>query len=157
MPLQGDRAQRMSQLIDLLWDEMRDTGVSWIGFYLDQPDEPDDRRLVLGPCRNKPACSPIGIHGACGQALTTRQVRMIHNVAELGENYIACDPRDRSELVLPLYDDRGECWGVLDVDSWEVGSFDESDAVQLNAVLAAAGLTTASQNDSIPGVIRDAV
>ncbi|HRP62447.1 MAG TPA: GAF domain-containing protein [Phycisphaerales bacterium] len=147
MPLQGNRAQRMARLIDLLWDHLRDTDVSWIGFYLDQPGEMDDRRLVLGPCRDKPACSPIGMHGACGQALSSRQVRVIHDVAELGENYIACDPRDRSELVLPLFDERGKCWGVLDVDSWEVGSFDESDAAQLNAVLVAAQLTT---NDSVP-------
>jgi putative methionine-R-sulfoxide reductase with GAF domain len=31
-------------------------------------------------------------------------------------------------------------WGVLDVDSWEVGAFDTSDDVGLRAILAAAEL-----------------
>ena len=102
--------------------------------------EPDDRRLVLGPCRDKPACSPIGLHGACGQALLSRRTLIVRDVADLGSGYIACDPRDRSEIVVPLIDSTDRCWGVLDLDSWEVGSFSDDDERGLKLVLHAAGL-----------------
>ncbi len=137
----GPREDRMHAVVDALWEAFAVEGVSWVGFYVDHLDQPDDRRLVLGPCRDKPACSPVGMHGACGQALIAREVLIVRDVAELGEAYITCDPRDRSEIVVPLIDERGTCWGVLDIDSWEVGAFDEADARGLIDVLVAAGLT----------------
>jgi putative methionine-R-sulfoxide reductase with GAF domain len=100
----------MRIVVDALWEAFHDHGVSWVGFYLDQPDASDERRLVLGPCRDKPACSPIGLHGVCGQALTSRQTRIVEDVATLGPNYIACDPRDRSEIVIPLQRQAGLIW-----------------------------------------------
>lgn len=139
----GTREQRMQRVVDLLWDGLRNTGVSWIGFYIDQPDQSDDRRMVLGPRHDRPACSPIGLHGVCGQSLVSRQIRIVDDVADLGPNYIACDPRDRSEIVVPLIDEAGVCWGVLDADSFEAGAFTETDAEGLRAVLVAASLTQA--------------
>jgi L-methionine (R)-S-oxide reductase len=136
----GDRDDRMAALVDTLWDVLAPAGVSWVGFYIDGPGEPDDRRLVLGPCRDKPACSPIGLHGACGQALLAGETLVVRDVADLGPGYIACDPRDRSEIVVPLLDAEGRAWGVLDLDSFDVGAFDETDAAGLDRVLQAAGL-----------------
>jgi putative methionine-R-sulfoxide reductase with GAF domain len=138
----GEREARMKTVVDALWHSFGNhQPMSWVGFYLDQPDQPDESRMVLGPCRDMPACSPIGLHGVCGQALVSRQVTIVHDVNDLGEAYIACDPRDRSEIVLPLFTDEGRCWGVLDVDSWQVGAFNEDDAEGLRKVLLAAGLT----------------
>jgi putative methionine-R-sulfoxide reductase with GAF domain len=138
----GSRDDRMTAVVDALWRAFGNhQPISWVGFYLDQPDQPEEMRLVLGPHRDKPACSPIGLHGVCGQALTEREVKIIRDVNELGEHYIACDPRDRSEIVLPLFDGAGICWGVLDDDSWEVGALSDDDARGLRAVLLTAGLT----------------
>ena len=137
----GSRDRSMREVVDRLWTSFHNLGYSWVGFYLDQPDEPDDCRLLLGPCRDKPACSPIGLQGVCGQALCSMEPCIVKDVKELGENYIACNPRDRSEIVIPCLDDDGTCWGVLDVDSWEIGAFDESDERGLLTVLKAAGLT----------------
>lgn len=133
---EGDRSARMQAVVDVLWEGLKDSGVSWVGFYVHEGGD----ELVLGPRRNKPACSPIGLHGACGQAFTRREPLVVRDVRALGENYIACDPRDRSEVVLPLIDARGTCWGVLDLDSHEVGAFDEGDVRGLRQVLTAAGL-----------------
>ena len=130
----------MQRVVDLLWEALHEQDVSWIGFYLDQPDQADDRRLVLGPCRDRPACSPIGLHGVCGASLRSRQTQVVHDVADLGPDYIACDPRDASEIVIPLSDSADVCWGVLDVDSWKTGAFSEADDVGLRSVLAAARL-----------------
>lgn len=140
VPTGLNREAAMRAVADLLWDALHATGVSWVGFYLDRAGEPDDCRMGLGACRDKPACSPIGLHGVCGQGLTSMRTRIVRDVKDLGEHYIACDPRDRSEIVIPLIDADGRCWGVLDVDSWEVGAFDESDEAGLRSVLRAAGL-----------------
>ena len=139
------RDERMRLVVDALWNALHDKGVSWVGFYIDQLGAADGERMILGPRRDKPACSPIGLHGACGQALVSGKVLIVRDVADLGPNYIACDPRDRSEIVIPLIDQSGDgggegCWGVLDVDSWDVGAFDERDAEGLISVLRAAGL-----------------
>jgi putative methionine-R-sulfoxide reductase with GAF domain len=120
----GTRERRMRIVADQLWDALCKAGVSWIGFYLDQPGQPDDRRLILGPHRDKPACSPIGLHGVCGKALLTGQIQIVRDVNELGPSYIACDPRARSEIVIPLIDPQGSsmsdsmprAWGVLDAE-----------------------------------------
>jgi len=133
----GDREQRMQTVVDALWTALRDTRVSWVGFYLHEGGE----GLVLGPRRDKPACSPIGMHGACGQAFRARTPLVVRDVRELGANYVACDPRDQSELVIPCLDADGRCWGVLDLDSHAVGSFDNLDVAGLQLVLRAAGLT----------------
>jgi len=133
----ADRDQRMQSFVDSLWEPLRASGVSWIGFYLRDSGE----QLVLGPRRDKPACSPIGLHGACGGAFLSRRPLLVRDVAELGEDYIACDPLDRSEVVVPLFDEDRTCWGVLDLDSHEVGAFDEMDVDGLGLLLLKAGLT----------------
>ena len=133
----SSRVERMTRVVDLLWEALQPTGVSWLGFYLHQ-GKPE---LILGPRRDKPACSPIGLQGVCGQAFTLRRAMVVRDVNELGSNYIACDPRDRSEVVVPCLSADGTCWGVLDLDSHEVGAFDDPDAEGLACVLRAAGLT----------------
>lgn len=137
----GDRGSRMAQTVDALWGALEPTGVSWVGFYLKEAGRDE---MVLGPRRDKPACSPIGLHGACGLAWRTGEAVVVTDVANLGAGYIACDPRDRSELVLPLFDQDGSCWGVLDADSYDVGAFDERDARSLLDLMEWAGLSSRS-------------
>jgi putative methionine-R-sulfoxide reductase with GAF domain len=134
------RERRMRIIVDAVWDSLHDKGVSWVGFYVDHPHLPDDQRLILVACRNKPACSPIGLHGVCGQVLRSGKTMIVRDPADLGPNYIACDPRDRAEVAIPLIDEKGKVWGVFDVDSWEVGAFEERDAAGFSDVLRAAGL-----------------
>jgi putative methionine-R-sulfoxide reductase with GAF domain len=136
----GTSAVRMTMVADRLWEHRDTLALSWVGFYLDHPGEPDDRRLVLGPHRDRPACSPIGMHGVCGQAIAARRARIVEDVETLGDAYVACDPNDRAELVVPLIDELGVAWGVLDLDSTQVAAFDESDAAGLERVLRTAGL-----------------
>ena len=133
----------MLAFVESWWRDVRCEGgpMSWAGFYLDRPGEPDDARLVLGPRLPKPACSPIGMHGACGQALRSARSLVVVDVADLGAGYVACDPRDRSELVVPCLEADGSAWGVFDVDSHAVGAFGVSDADFCQRCLHAAGLS----------------
>lgn len=135
---------RLQPLSDLLWDALSPRGLSWGGFYLIDASVPLDRlrregAMLLAARRDKPACSPIGLHGVCGQGFLEEATRLVEDVALLGAGYIACDPRDRSELVLPIYRN-GVCWGVLDLDSHEVACFGATDIRGLEKVLRAAEL-----------------
>ncbi len=140
----GTALEVMQRVVDRLWDQFGGSGpgrgYSWVGFYTLDRENPD--QLILGPRRDKPACSPIGLHGACGRCLLARRGLVVTDVARLGTGYIACDPRDRSEVVVPLLYPDGSAWGVLDVDSHEVGAFDTADAVCLMRLLRYTGLST---------------
>jgi putative methionine-R-sulfoxide reductase with GAF domain len=138
----GSREACMQRVVDALWDELSGKGASWVGFYLKDPNADE---MTLGPRRDKPACSPIGLHGACGRCYISRRALIVTDVANLRTGYIACDPRDRSEAVIPLFEaDRQTCWGVLDVDSFDIGAFSERDVEGMLSVLIAAGLTPPS-------------
>jgi putative methionine-R-sulfoxide reductase with GAF domain len=121
-------------------------GVSWIGFYIKTPGKDE---MILGPRRDKPACSPIGLHGMCGRSWLERRPIIVHDVATLGKDYIACDPKDRSELVIPLFEADGTCYGVLDSDSYDVGSFETSDVVGLTHAVEHTGLSARQEQREI--------
>ncbi|MCC5823578.1 MAG: GAF domain-containing protein [Phycisphaerales bacterium] len=134
----GDRQRRMREAADTLWRFLKDHAVSWVGFYT-KADDADE--MILGPARDKPACSPIGLHGACGQALLKKRPLIVNDVRNLGMNYVACDPRDLAELVIPLFDETGRCYGVLDLDSFERSAFSEHDLINLRRLMESTGIS----------------
>lgn len=139
VPPGADRHTRMQAFVHASWEALASTGVSWLGFY--ELDPSDSSQLLLAAREPKPACSPIGLHGACGQCLVAAKPLVVRDVADLGAGYIACDPRDRSEVVVPCLEAPGRAWGVLDLDSHDLASFSESDAEALAALLRMAGLS----------------
>lgn len=134
----SERERVMREVIDSLWDVTGRHGVSWIGFYLRVPGRDE---MVLGPRRDKPACSPIGLQGMCGRCMLERKPILVDDVRTLGSNYIACDPRDMSEAVVPLIGPDGSCDAVLDADSYEFSAFTGHDIDHLSAILLRAGLS----------------
>ena len=135
------REERMRAVVDAAWDLLGSRGVSWLGFYLKDPRQ---EQMILGPRRDKPACSPIGLYGMCGRAWYEGKAFVVRDVSTLGASYIACDPRDKSELVIPLFETDRSCYGVLDLDSYDVGSFETADVIGLNTLLQHAGLSDAA-------------
>lgn len=128
----------MQICVDAVWDAYAPMGVSWVGFY-EKTEGAEEMTLAVR--RDKPACSPIGLHGACGRGWSTKRMLVVTDVAHLGEGYIACDPRDRAEVVVPMLNEDGSCWGVLDVDSFDVNAFDADDARGLWKLCLHLGLT----------------
>ncbi|SDI78592.1 GAF domain-containing protein [Natribacillus halophilus] len=100
---------------------------NWVGFYLYKEGE-----LVLGPFQGLPACIriPIG-QGVCGTAAETRETQVVENVHEF-PGHIACDAASQSEVVVPIVID-GELFGVLDIDSPDIGRFTEEEGKWLKA------------------------
>lgn len=107
----------------LLWQEMED--INWVGFY-----KMTEGVLVLGPFQGKPACIEIPMgRGVCGTAVAQDQVQLVYDVHQF-PGHIACDCASNSEIVLPIHVN-GEIWGVLDIDSPEIGRFTEEDKAGL--------------------------
>ncbi|NQT24878.1 GAF domain-containing protein, partial [candidate division KSB1 bacterium] len=48
--------------------------------------------------------------------------------------HVACDPKTKSEIVVPLFDPNGNIRGVLDIDSDELAMFDEIDREYLEQI-----------------------
>jgi putative methionine-R-sulfoxide reductase with GAF domain len=137
VPDSGTREERMRAVVDALWARFAGDGYSWVGFYTESGGD----EMILGPRRDKPACSPIGVHGMCGLAWRERRGVLVHDVRLLGEHYVACDPKDMAEVVVPMLDADGSCWGVLDVDSFDVGAFAAGDVLGLARLAERAGLS----------------
>ena len=100
----------------------------WTGFYLVKNNE-----LVLGPFQGPIACTRIGFgKGVCGTSWKEKKAIIVADVNKF-EGHIACSPYSNSEIVIPLIDNE-EVWGVLDIDSSELDTFDEIDKKYLTAV-----------------------
>jgi len=127
-----DRGRLLHDIVDALWDVFGGGVYSWCGFYF-----PDARgkELTLGPHRDKPACSPIGFHGVCGRAASSKTTQIVPDVKALGAAHIECDPENRSEIAIPVFDEKGEVFAVLDVDSRQVGAFDDEDRRWLEKIV----------------------
>lgn len=105
-------------------------GLNWAGFYLMRGDE-----LVLGPFQGQPACVRIKPgRGVCGTAAEQQATQVVEDV-EAFPGHIACDPRSRSEIVVPVVVS-GRTVAVLDLDSSRLANFDEHDREGLEALVS---------------------
>jgi len=104
----------------------------WTGFYVVDPLKP--RELVVGPYQGTLGCLriPFG-KGVCGTSAEKGETVIVKDVHEF-PGHIACDSRSNSEIVVPVYTPDGTLAAVLDVDSTEIGSFDEDDKAGLEAI-----------------------
>jgi GAF domain-containing protein len=105
-------------------------GFFWVGFYLVKDDE-----LVLGPFQGPVACTRISKgRGVCGTSWAKARTIIVPDVEKF-PGHIACSSISKSEIVVPLFKNN-EVWGVLDVDSDQYNSFDETDAQFLQEIVA---------------------
>ena len=92
--------------------------------------------LRVGPYQGTLGCLEIQFgRGVCGTAAAERRTVVVRDV-EAFPGHIACDGRSRSEIVVPVYDAKGQLIAVLDVDSAEPAAFDEEDARALEQVVS---------------------
>ena len=104
-------------------------GFWWTGFYRVTGNE-----LVLGPFQGPLACTRIAYgRGVCGTAWKERRTIVVPDV-EAFPGHIACSSASRSEIVVPVFQN-GEIIAVLDIDSDQLGTFDETDKVYLEQLV----------------------
>lgn len=103
----------------------------WVGFYLVK-----DGELVLGPFQGPVACTRIKKgKGVCGAAWATNATQLVPDV-EAFPGHIACSSQTKSEIVVPVRDEQGEVWAVLDVDSDQADDFSDVDRDALEQLAA---------------------
>lgn len=104
-------------------------GFWWTGFYRVEGEE-----LVLGPFQGPMACTRIKKgRGVCGTAWAEAQTQVVPDVDQF-PGHIACSSASRSEIVVPIFKE-GEVIAVLDIDSAQLGTFDQTDRRYLEQVV----------------------
>ena len=105
-------------------------GFFWIGFYIVK-----DGELHVGPYQGSVACYRIKKgKGVCGTAWKDATTQVVPDV-ELFPGHIACSSDSRSEIVVPIMVN-GEVYGVLDIDSDELATFDNTDRIYLEKMMS---------------------
>jgi len=98
----------------------------WVGFYIVKNNE-----LVLGPFQGPIACTRIGFgKGVCGTSWKEKKTIIVPNVDEF-PGHIACSSASKSEIVVPVFNSQKEVILVLDIDSNQFNTFDETDKFYL--------------------------
>ena len=104
-------------------------GFWWTGFYRVIGEE-----LVLGPFQGPMACTRIRKgRGVCGAAWLKEETQVVPDVDKF-PGHIACSSASRSEIVVPVFQD-GNVVGVLDIDSAQLATFDETDRQYLERIV----------------------
>ena len=130
-----DVIANMANLASLLHQEM---GFWWTGFYRVEGGE-----LVLGPFQGPVACTRIAKgRGVCGTAWEEQRTVVVPDVEQF-PGHIACSALSRSEIVVPVWH-QGQITAVLDIDSKELGTFDQTDRKFLEKMV---GLIYGPQKD----------
>ena len=102
----------------------------WVGFY-----RVDNNELVLAPFQGPIACTRIKFEkGVCGTAWKEAKTVIVPDV-DAFPGHIACSSDSRSEIVVPIVRDN-EVIAVLDIDSDQLNSFDETDQCYLEKIVA---------------------
>lgn len=106
-------------------------GFFWVGFY-----RVIDGELVLGPFQGPLACTRIRKgKGVCGTSWEKAETLLIDDVEQF-PGHIACSSDSKSEIVVPVFDTKGEVCMVLDVDSDQLADFDATDKKYLEQLAA---------------------
>jgi putative methionine-R-sulfoxide reductase with GAF domain len=107
--------RRMREIVDELWLNFEKSPYSWCGFYVLAKE---GSALNLGPHRDSPRASPLGLESLCGKALT-------------GASTLVAP----SEIAVPVRDDAGKAWAVFNAVSEKSPAFDEMDKRWLERIL----------------------
>ena len=106
-------------------------GFWWTGFYRVQGEE-----LVLGPFQGPLACNRLKYgRGVCGTAWKEKRTQVVPDVEQF-PGHIACSSASKSEIVVPLFNADGNVTAVLDIDSEHYNTFDDTDRLWLEKIVA---------------------
>ena len=107
----------------------------WTGFYLVASED----ELHVGPYQGPVACQILKGRGVCLECARTGRPVVVPDVERFA-GHIACDPRSKSEIALPVLapsaDGPDRVAAVFDVDAAELHQFDEEDVAPLQRILS---------------------
>lgn len=123
----NDPVARMATISAILYHKM--DYFFWCGFYRVQGEQ-----LIVGPYQGPAACQVLEGRGVCLSAVQLGETVIVPDVEKF-PGHIACDSRSKSEIVIPVRDSSGKVVAVLDVDSAQVDSFDDTDRTYLEKIV----------------------
>lgn len=123
-----DVIAQMATVVAVLYHKM--DGFFWCGFYFFK-----NGQMNVGPYQGPLACQvlPAG-KGVCHAAVAENTSLLVPDVHQFPD-HIACDSRSKSEIVVPFVLTDGQKV-VLDIDSDELSTFDETDRIWLEKIVS---------------------
>lgn len=129
---ESDIIANMANMSALLHEEF---GFWWTGFYR---VEQESDQLVLGPFQGPVACTRIQFgKGVCGTAWERAETVIVPDVHQF-PGHIACSSASNSEIVVPVFHGK-KVIAVLDIDSTEFNTFDQTDKEWLEKIVSLIG------------------
>ena len=129
---ESDMVANMANTAALLHEEF---GFWWTGFYR---VEQESDQLVLGPFQGPVACTRIQFgKGVCGTAWERAETVIVPDVHQF-PGHIACSSASNSEIVVPVFHGK-KVIAVLDIDSTEFNTFDQTDKEWLEKIVSLIG------------------
>ena len=129
---ESDIIANMANMSALLHEEF---GFWWTGFYR---VEQESDQLVLGPFQGPVACTRIQFgKGVCGTAWERAETVIVPDVHQF-PGHIACSSASNSEIVVPVFQGK-KVIAVLDIDSTEFNTFDQTDKEWLEKIVSLIG------------------
>jgi L-methionine (R)-S-oxide reductase len=120
---------RMATIVAVLHYKMET--FFWTGFYCLK-----DGELIVKTYQGPVACQVLEKNtGVCWAGINQGKTIIVPDVYKF-PGHIACDSRSKSEIVVPLRDNKSRIIAVLDVDSTSLNAFDETDAEYLEKIVA---------------------
>lgn len=122
-----DQQAAMATIASVLYNKM--DYFFWCGFY-----RLESNKLLVGPYQGPPACQVLEGRGVCLASVDQNATIIVPDVHKF-PGHIACDSRSQSEIVVPVRNLKGNITAVLDIDSKDLGSFTEIDALYLGKIV----------------------
>ncbi len=124
----NNTSARMATVIAVLHHKMEN--YFWTGFYLINNGE-----MTVNMYQGPVACQILEKDkGVCWAAFNKKEAIVVEDVHQF-PGHIACDSRSNSEIVVPFKNKEGKIVGVLDIDSKEISSFNDTDTKWLEKIL----------------------
>ncbi|MEN6308344.1 MAG: GAF domain-containing protein [Anaerohalosphaeraceae bacterium] len=122
-----DPISRMATAAALLYHKMGH--FYWVGFY-----RLVEGQLLVGPYQGTLACQKLKTNtGVCWAGINQNQTIVVPDVHQF-PGHIACDPKSRSEIVVPIRNEQSDIQAVLDGDSDQLAAFDSVDKDYLDRI-----------------------
>lgn len=123
-----NRIARMATVVSILHYKM--PHYFWTGFYIHTNND-----LTVGPYQGPLACQVLEREkGVCWAGFLNKKTIIVPDVHKF-PGHIACDSRSNAEIAVPLLDEKGQVWGVLDVDSKTRDAFSPVDQHWLEKIV----------------------
>ena len=124
-----DPIARMATISAILYHKIPD--FFWVGFYLLK-----NNRLIVGPYQGPLACQELKKNkGVCWTAIRRKETIIVPDVNKF-PGHIACNQKTKSEIVIPVKNSNNKIIGAFDIDSKLYNNFDETDAAELEKIVA---------------------